>query len=101
MSCESFNLRCKCYEKCEPKRECGCYNKREPRRECECYNKCEPKRECGCESEHDRCKEYEWLEKELKEAYWKGFKDGCRKCGRKENEYGDCGCDGYEEYKRQ
>jgi hypothetical protein len=24
------------------------------------------------------------------EAYWKGFKEGCRKCGRRENECDEC-----------
>lgn len=124
MSCETFKCRCRCrcYEKCEPKRECECRHECEPRRECECRRECEPKRECECkprheckpeceyeprreyececehEHEQDQGKNCEWFEKVLREFYWSGFHDGCKKCGRKENE---CGYEGYEEYKKQ
>lgn len=103
MSCETFKCRCRCrcYEKCEPKRECECRHECEPRRECECRRECEPRREyeCECEHEHeqDQGKNCEWFEKVLREFYWSGFHDGCKKCGRKENE---CGYEGYEEYKK-
>lgn len=83
MSSESYNYKCKCYEKCEPKRECGCYSQREYKH----------KQECECGREHD--KGCDWFEKALKEIYWRGFKDGCKKCGRKEN---DCDVWEHEEY---
>ncbi|HCD46639.1 MAG TPA: hypothetical protein DEQ64_23535, partial [Lachnoclostridium sp.] len=46
-----------------------------------------------CEKKRDHDKDCEWFGKALKEAYWRGFKDGCRKCRRKENE-----CDEREKY---
>ena len=81
MSSETFKCRCKCFEKCEPKREC----------------ECEKKRDC----EHNHGKDCEWFEKALKEAYWRGFNDGCRKCRRKENECEEHdGFGEYDEYER-
>ena len=64
---------------------------------CKCYEKCEPKCKCECNPKHD-C---EWFEKLLKESYWRGFNDGCRKCRRKEHEcdkYEYEGCEEYEVY---
>ena len=82
MSSEYFKCRCKCYAECEPKREC----------------ECKPKyRECECERDHSMC--CKWFEKQLKEAYWRGVKDGLHKCKRKENEGSECEKDEvYEDY---
>ena len=102
MSSNTVKCSCKCSEKYEPKRECECKPKREceckPKRECEYKPKCEcEKKEYECERDHG--KDFEWFEKALKEAYWRGFKDGCRKCRRKENECDECEkYDEYEEY---
>jgi Leu/Phe-tRNA-protein transferase len=40
---------------------------------CRCIKNCDRDRECDHEEEK------EWIRQAIKEAYWRGFKDGCRK----------------------
>ena len=90
MSCNSF--KCRCYKECEPKYECECkcYERHEPK--CKCEYKPEHECKCKCESGNG-C---EWFEKVLKEYYWRGFHDGCKECGRKDEKCEYESCEGYE-----
>ncbi len=42
--------------------------------------------ECDC----DRDRECERCKQAIKEAYWIGFRDGCRKSSRREEEIDEC-----------
>lgn len=94
MSCETFRCRCrcKCYETCRPRCEYECRPSYECKPGCEYPRRCEcePRHECDWEHNRDQGKNCEWFEKVLKDFYWRGFNDGCKKCGRKETD-----CDGY------
>ncbi len=50
---------------------------------CRCIKSCDRDRECDHEEEK------EWIRQAIKEAYWRGFKDGGRKCSRRDRDRED------------
>ncbi|GLC83055.1 hypothetical protein LBYZC6_51690 [Lacrimispora brassicae] len=89
----TFKCKCRCIKKCGRERDCGCDRDRDCDRDCDrgCDRGCDHDydNDCGCDHDDDN----EWLKQKIKEAYWKGFREGCKKCSRKDNDYDDCDCD--------
>jgi len=73
MSSLKCRCKCRCIKNCDRDRECD--------RDHECD--CDRDRECDHEEEK------EWIRQAIKEVYWRGFKDGCRKCSRRDRDRED------------
>lgn len=93
----TFKCKCRCIKKCGRERDCGCDRDRDCDRDydrdCDrgCDRGCDHDydNDCGCDHDDDN----EWLKQKIKEAYWKGFREGCKKCSRRDNDHDDCDCD--------